>query len=202
MMKRFLLLGFLASAFCLFGQLDSNSVTVTASRDSTQTPDQVGISVRVTSPVNTSLDDVLAALAGSGITAANFSSLYGVPIFLNVVGSNQQPMPALEWDFRLIVPFSKLKDTLATLTSLQQSLAKKNSGLTVDFSVSGTSASSTPGCLLSDLIADGKVQAQKLASAAGLSVGSVLAMSQFVSTANGVTAPPCSLTIKFALLRY
>lgn len=202
MMKRFLLLGFLASTFCLFAQLDSNSVTVTASRDSTQAPDQARVSANVTSPLNTSLDDVVAALAGSGITAANFSSLYGVPLFLTVAGSTQVTSPGIQWNFQLIVPFSKLKDTLATLTSLQQSLAKKNSGLTMAFSVSGASASSTPGCVLADLIADGKAQAQKLASAAGLSVGSVLAMSQFVSTANGVTAPPCSLTIKFALLRY
>ena len=75
MLKRTLSLCFVMSASLLFGQLDSNSVTVTASRSTNVQPDQVLFAVYVTSRLSTSLDDVLAALKTSGITIANFSGV-------------------------------------------------------------------------------------------------------------------------------
>ena len=61
-----------------FGQLDSNSITVTASRNASLQPDQAVFAVSVQSGISASLDDVLAALQGSGITAANLSSVSSV----------------------------------------------------------------------------------------------------------------------------
>jgi hypothetical protein len=221
---------FAMSASLLFGQLESNSVTVTASRSANVQPDQVLLAVYVNSGINASLDDVLAVLKTSGITITNFSGVSTNSTFgLIPVGGVPLPQPTpptLQWAFGLPVPFSKMKDTLAALTSLQQSIIHANSGFTLSFTVQGAQVS--PGlqqqsqtCSISDLIAEASAQAHKLASAAGLSLGSILAMSSvasnpvennFVPAANFgngtfvsaiLTTPPgCVLTVKFALTRF
>ena len=209
------------SASLAFGQIDSNAVTVTASRNANLQPDQVLFGVGVTSGFNVSLDDVVAALAGSGITVANFSSVssqQGIPAFNP--GSVVTPPPLmLQWTFALPASLSKLKDTAATLTTVQQNIAKKNAGLTMSFSVQGTQVSQqlqqSQPCVVADLIADARVQAQKLADAAGLALGQILGLSSPVSSIAGsnnsslssfligVPFPPsiCAVTVKFALIR-
>jgi hypothetical protein len=223
MVKRLSFFLLILSVPAAFAQLDSNSVTVSATRSMAQQPDQVLFAVNVQSGLNTGLDDVVAALQGSGITAANFS---GVSMGPNVifVGVGPQPVPpimapAMQWIFSLPAPLAKIKDTIATLTVLQQSIAKQNTGLTLSFSVQGTQVSAQSQqsfvCPIPDLLADATTQAQKLASAAGLNLGGVLAMSNGTSvpsvsaSVTGVLsfAPPvlpsiCSMTVKFALLRY
>jgi hypothetical protein len=127
----------------------------------------------------------------------------------------------LQWVFALPVPLAKIKDTIAMLTALQQSIAKQNNGLMLSFNVQGTQVSAQSQqshvCPTSDLLADATTQAQKLAAAAGLSLGAVLAMASgtsvsgnagsAVSIASVLLGPPvlpsvCSMTVKFALLRY
>src|SRR5437588_6507809 len=118
---------FLAVASLISAQTDSNSVTVTASRTTTFQADQALFGITVTSGLNTSLDDVLGALQGIGITIANFSGLYN-PQFYSPVSSSDPnlPPPMLQWSFGIVAPLSKIKDTIGSLTSLQQNLAKKN----------------------------------------------------------------------------
>src|SRR5260370_6736842 len=98
MRKSFLILAFLAFASLISAQTDSNSVTVTASRTTTTTVqiDQALFGITVASDLNTSLDDVLAALQGSGITIANFSGLYNynTPV-INPFSPSDQPPPTL-----------------------------------------------------------------------------------------------------------
>jgi hypothetical protein len=181
--------------------------------------------VSVQSGLNTSLDDVVAALQGSGITAANFVGLSLSPSLLYVgmpVIPSTIVAPPMQWVFSLPAPLTKIKDTIAMLTALQQSIAKQNTGLMLSFNVQGTQVSTQAQqshvCPTSDLLADATTQAQKLASAAGLSLGSVLAMAGGTSVSGSVGtsvsiaavlsfAPPvlpsvCSMTVKFALLRY
>jgi uncharacterized protein YggE len=216
MSKPIAVIVFLLSAFMAFGQLDSNSVTVSASHYANLQADQIVFAVSVDSGLNLSLDDVVAALAGTGITASNLSS----------IGPAQQqypppPDPAVEWVFALTAPVSKVKDTAALLSNLQQSIAKKNNGLTVSFRIQGTQVSQelaqSQPCVVPDLIADARSQAQKLADAADVYVGNVLALSGSTSTVNGSTnnilpgtyvqavAPSpyssCYVTVKFTLLR-
>jgi hypothetical protein len=215
---------FLASALMLpfslaFGQLDSNSVTVTASRN-TASPqaDQAVFGVQVNSGLDTSLDDVLAALQGTGITIANFVGLNTAAFAIVNPGGVPMPAQVLSWTFRFAVPFAKMKDTITMLNTLQQSLPKKNAGLSLSFSVQGTQSSGQPtqACSVPDLLSDARTQAQQLASAAGLSVGTILAMTSPIGatglgysqilTLGSVTAAPlpavCTLTVKFALLRF
>ncbi|HYL37204.1 MAG TPA: hypothetical protein VEV17_14905 [Bryobacteraceae bacterium] len=210
MSKRGLIAGFLLSASLVFGQLDSNSLTVTASRNTNLQPDQVVYSVMVESGINTSLDDVIAALQGSGITAANFSGIdtaFGI-----ILTGTPSPQPTIDWMFTLAGPLSKIKDTISTLNNVQQSIAKQNKGLKMSFSVQGTQVSpqlaQSQPCVMADLLADARAQAQNLASAAGFTVDTILAMSSVTSTMQGIrlaallAVPPCTVTVKFALLRF
>ena len=225
MVKRLPIFLLISSIPAAFGQLDSNSVTVTATRSLTQQPDQVLFGVTVESGLNTGLDDVVAALQGSGITLGNFVGVSTAPAGFVLTGGPLLPttvMPMLQWTFALPVPLPKIKDTLASLSALQKGIAQQNKGLTLSFNVQGNQVSApSQACPIPDLLADAHAQAQKLAAAAGLSLGTVLAMSSVTSVPSSIasvapviqgsisfsaTAPVfpsvCSMTVKFALLRY
>ena len=220
MLKRTLIFSFVMSASLAFGQGDSNTVTVTASQSVNLQPDQVVFGVYVTTSINASLDDVLAALKGSGITIANLSGIgNGSGIPLGILPGNPQPTPTIQWSFVLGVPFAQMKATVTALTSLQQSIMQANSGFTLSFSVQGTQVSASlqqsQVCSIPGLIADATTQASKLASAARLNLGSIAAMSSAGSnsgiafeTISGafssqLTVPQsCALTVKFAVTRF
>jgi uncharacterized protein YggE len=215
MSKRALFLTVL-SASLAFAQLDSNSITVTASRNSALQADQAVFVVTVQSDTNASLDDIVAALQGSGITAANLTSASTPQLIFTGnpgVGSILAPLAAsIQWSFSLPVALSKTKDTVASLTTLQQNITQKNKSLKLSFSIQGTQVSSqavqSQTCSVSDLLSDARTQAQKLASAAGVTLGTILAMSS--PTSNVVVPPapyvasaaPCALTVKFAVTRF
>lgn len=192
----------------VLAQTPTNSVTVTASRPGTVQPDQVVFSVTVDGPLTMTLDQAVAALQGAGITAANFSSVGTTQVY-----SQQQPQILLEWRFTLVADLSNLKSTAATLTTIQQNVAKQKNGMSVGFSVQGTQvspkAAQAQQCSLADLLTDARAQAVKLASAANLTVGPVLAIlggtATTASSLGGnaftlpVTQPVCTLTVRFAL---
>jgi uncharacterized protein YggE len=192
-----------------FGQLDSNSITVSASNNATLQPDQAIFAVTVQSGISTGLDDVLTALQGSGITAANFSGVTTQGQFATTtLPGGLAPQPSLFWTFNLPVPITNTKATVASLTTLQQTLAMQNNGLTLSFSIVGTQVSQqlaqSQTCSLSALLTAATTQAQSLAAAGGLTLGSILAMSS--STSNGVispyaTQPSCAITVKFNVTR-
>jgi hypothetical protein len=174
MMHRVFLL--LASSRLVFGQPDASSITVTATRTIYAQPDQVLFAVYVVSNADAALDSVVAALAGLGITAANLSSVSGSgrAVQDGVPGVNLGS--PLQWIFTLPAPLAKLKDTIASLATLQQTISQKNAGLSMTFSVQGTQASPQP-CSTPDLISDARAQAQQLANAAGVTVGPVIGIS-------------------------
>ena len=194
--------------FLAFAQTTPNSVTVTASRNPTVSPDQALVSASVNTPTTASLDDAVAALQGAGITSANFSSLSTVQTFVG-----QKTITQLQWSFALTPDLTALKTTLATLTGIQQAVAAKNNGTSVTFSVQGTQVSQKAAqaqpCSLADIMSDARAQAAKLAGAANMTVGSVLAVSGATVSAatsiggnafaQGAATPVCSLTVKFAL---
>jgi len=206
-----------------FGQLDSNSITVTASNNATLQPDQAVFSVSVTSPLTTGLDDVLMALAGAGITAANFSGVttqYS-PTLTFVGTSTSVPAPMLVWLFSVTSPLTNTKATVASLTTLQQNILKANNGLALSFSIAGTQVSEqlaqSQTCSLPSLITAATTQAQSLAAAAGVNLGAILALASsissvvtnsqtvaagaYISTVLNSTPPPCAITVKFNATR-
>ena len=221
MLKRTLAALALALVPPAFAQLDSNTITVTASRTSTLQPDQVLFGIFVNTPFSGTMTDALNAVQSLGITAANFASVntqQGVALT-----PNQAALPGLQWAFGLPVAFSQMTDTINSLTKLQQTLAQNNNGTTLSFQVEGTQVSpqlqQSQSCSATDLMSDARAQAAKLAAAASVNLGGVIAVSG--STTNNANAPLfagpiaaglyfgssapgvslCSMTVKFAILR-
>ena len=190
----------------LFGQISNNTVTVTASQASAVAPDLVVFSVAVGSGFDKSLNDVVAAVSGLGLSAANLVGV-GVqqqPLAVDpppgvggaVPGLVVLPLP-LQWQFQLIVPFAKMKDTTAALAALQQSFGQNNSGLSLTYQVSGTQFSAqSPDCNLANLVGQARTMAQQITTAAGITPGAIVGLTASTS-AN--TPAVCSLTVRFAL---
>jgi uncharacterized protein YggE len=204
-MSKSVLVLFLVS-FCplAFGQLDSNSITVSVYNNANLQPDQAIFAVVVQSSLYTGLDDVLTALQSSGITAANFSSVNTTQEYVN--GSTT--VLVLQWTFNLAVPLTNTKATISSLTTLQQNIAMQNNGLVLSFSIAGTQISQqlaqSQTCSLSGLVASATTQAQSLAMAGGLTLGSITALSSSISNfvSNPYSTPaPCSITVTFSLAR-
>lgn len=202
-----------------FAQLDSNSITVSASNSVTLQPDQAVFSISVTTPLTTGLDDVLAALAGSGITVSTFSGVTTQTSYSST--GLQLPTTTLIWQFNLTSPLTNTTATVASLTTLQQNIAKAGNGLTLSFSIVGTAVSQqlaqSQTCSLSSLVTSATTQAQALAAAPGLQLGAILALSSstsnttsssqlvesgaFISTILNSVPPPCAITVKFNVTR-
>jgi hypothetical protein len=202
----------------VFGQLESNTLAITANRSVTLQPNDVTFTVLVGSSGSTDLDQVVAAVSALGISSANLTSVSGgiVP-------------PSVQWNFTLAVPIAKLATTIGSLTQLQQNITQNNSGLTLTFTVQGTQASQlsqklqqSQPCSSADLIADATAQGQKLTAAAGLTLGPIIRLSNAPSTqptlfaatfaVGGFIVPSilfesvpqsatCSLVVKFQLLQ-
>jgi uncharacterized protein YggE len=196
-------------SFCAlaFGQSVTNSITVSASNSANLQPDQAIFAVSVESGANTGLDDVLTALQGSGITAANFSGISTAQQTLTCVGTPSTSL-MLSWTFSLPVAIANIKATVASLTTLQQNIGKQNNGLSLSFSLAGTQISQqlaqSQTCSLPALITSATTQAQNLAAVGGLTLGSIQAISS--STSNFVaslyaTAPTCAITVTFNVSR-
>lgn len=200
-----------ASAFSpsVFGQAPQPSVTVTVSRPSSVPPDQMSVYIYVTSPATATLSDVLSAVQGSGLTAANLIGVSSVPASSDAspstttsTTSTSYTIGSLSWNFYLTVPMVNFKSAIGTLSAVQASLAKLNNGLSIDVEVAGASASTqalqAQSCPLSDLVSDARAQAQKIASASNMSAGAIIGMQS--SLTNGLPSNgACSLTVKFAL---
>ena len=214
----------LLSCFVLFGELDSNTITIRSSRFVTVPPDQVVFNVTVNAPQTAGLDDVLAALRGSGVTAADLTNISSER---EVIEAGAPFVPTLIWMFSTPAPFAKVGARLGALKTLQQTLSS-GWGLTYNAYGLQTSAESVASqqCSIPDLLADARRQAATLANAAGLTAGAILALSDgtavrgdagwyptsyFASfpsirfgTFSAYVSPfvDCSLVAKFQLLRY
>ena len=183
------------------GQLTPNSVTVTASRNTTPQPDSARFHIQISAAADVTREDVLAVAAAAGLTAANFT---GVSSYYNAPNAQ-----GVTWNFSMTAPLTNLNSTMGLLIALQNSLAKDKK-YSLFFSISGSEVSpQSQGCVTTDLIADARAQASKLASAAGLSLGGVQALSGGVTGAaaaslgiggvGSVSSPVCSITVKFSL---
>src|SRR5215212_4341605 len=95
-----------------FGQLETNTLTITASRNVSVVPDEVVYHVSLIAAVSATLSDVVGQVAGTGITATNFS----------YVTSMVNPEASVWWAFQLVTPFSNMKDTVAGLSRLKEKL--------------------------------------------------------------------------------
>ena len=199
-----------------FAQADGNSISYTASQTVSVAPDRMEFSIRVFTPLDTSLDRVLAVLPIEGIDA---SHLVGVD--RAYYGSSS--LEGLGWTFDLVVPISKSQGIVSALSAGQQSLKNDKSSLSIFFNGSGarsaTDLQDYLSCPSGDLLAEARTRAQTLAALAGGTVGKILALSDGSGVGSsgvffsvgipglGFAASPtfetsCRLTVKFELLRY
>jgi uncharacterized protein YggE len=169
-----------------FSQIDTDTFTVTASRLVNPQPDQIVFSIDVQSGLDSRLDQILSALASSDVTSANFSS-----VFFRLPGR-------LGWEFKLPTALSRMRETIAALSALQQTLMKGHDGLSLTFNVQGTQVSQelqAAVCSDAAMITDAQTQAQAMANAAGFSVGPILSISKVANfpsasiAIQGVAAP-------------
>jgi len=165
-MRYFILL--LAAAFAAFGQPDSNVLTVTASRQLNVQPDQVRLSVYVLTDPDQTLDNVLAFLQGTKIAATDLSNVGTV---VNSLSSQ------LQWIFTPTVSFSALNATASALGGLQANGPIALLAFYVNAAASPQASASQP-CPYPTLINDAQAQAQKLAAAAGVTVGPIASLAQ------------------------
>ena len=211
MVKRLSTLVLCACLRIASGQIESNSVTVTAARTVNLQPDQASFTVTVNTPVSASPNDVIAALQGSGIGIANLVSV-GPSNVLRIGDFTPAPfMATLDWNFSVTVPFTTMKTAFATLAAVANSVKQNNKDFTGRFAFSGAGVSQAAldaarQTVLPDLIADAKNRAKQLTDAAGLGLGAILSISE-LSTApllTSSTTPGSTITlaVKFALLRF
>jgi hypothetical protein len=159
-----------------FGQTEPRTITINAFRSANPQPDVVLFYLNVVAGPALTPDDITSLLAGVGITGATLTGGYtnalnGPP------GAMQQ---VVQWSFTLSVPFSTIRQAVSALNAAQQSLAGKSSVVSFDYSTSGTQVSpqadQAATCSQADLWTDAKAQAQKVAAAAGASLGGVVSM--------------------------
>jgi hypothetical protein len=170
-LRRFLLYSLFFPALAL-SQISNNAVTVTAAQNAASSPDQIVFAVTVSAGTDKGLTDILNAVSALGITAADLVSVG------NTIPPNFTPpypqFPGLAWSFQLTVPFSKMKDTTAALTSAVTTIGNNNSGLTLSFSVAGTQpAAQSSSCNFGSLVGNARTQAQQIGSGGGVIGGIV-----------------------------
>ena len=212
-----LALALLSASALAFGQLDSDTLSVTVARQLHSLPDQAVIPVTIGSRPTTTLDQVVSAAASVGITATNFAGL-------SVESANSQRPGSLDWTFALVTPLASINSAYASLAALRSMIGRNDSGLTLSVAspFSQTSPQAQPACPYGDLVTDARAQAQKIAAAGGFSVGGILTMTNVTGSAGAAIPvviagvftsasflttlrapqPPCSLIVKFQLLRY
>lgn len=204
-------------------QLDSNSITVTASRRIYPALDEVQAYIRVYSPPDVTLEQVTEALRGAGAGPVTFGTVQTNRGFVIPIGAFEG---STMWTFIATSPLSGLKEWLGRLDSAKAAIARSGSRLSMSYDVSGPQSSAKArlavACSQSDLIADARSQAQAMAAAAGVGLGPVLAVADSGSAATAVafigasgasgtflfgiapTVTPitCAATVKFGFSRY
>jgi cytoskeletal protein RodZ len=154
----------------------ADSITITATTPpSTSAPNRLAVTLTVSADAGTSMDAILAAAAGTGVSAGD---LLGVnqPFSGRVcvgTGSITTPCNPIEWTFRFSAPLAKWKDTIAALAAARSA---KHPGITVDYGVSAD-APAPPECATPTLLSRAQRRAQDLAAAAGVGVGALVAVS-------------------------
>lgn len=154
------------------------SITVTASRPVSVQPDEISVSLSLTSSVNSGLDDITTALQQGGISGATFTGVNTVTLY---EGPPATTKSQLHWSFTVTTSLAKIKDTFTTLVAAQQALAKATPPINLSFSGGGTAVSpqlaQSLTCPDSDLFNSAQTRAQQVAAAAGVSAGRVLNIS-------------------------
>ncbi len=155
-MRKLVILAALCS-ICAFAQAALDGITTSASKTITLLPDSAMFIVDVTSAAGTTVDQAVAWIRDTGITAANLVGA-GTTQDYQLVPPGAPPSLRMIHEFQITVPYARVGEMLSLSASddaLQ--LARQR--------------------ILPDLIAELKRRADTLAGAAGLQVGSIQSIS-------------------------
>jgi hypothetical protein len=184
------LLWLLAAAPLAFAQLDNDTITVTATRQANVAPDQAVVAVTVNAPATVALDDILALLGSAGITVSDLSGIGSTTGILVPAGN---PV-STQWFFTKAIGLTRLNAVLAALGSAAQAGTAKMPPIAISYYVQSSATSDAQRaaypCVLPSLLSDAQRQAQNIASAAGVRVGSIVAMADSGGLLQGVIGIP------------
>jgi hypothetical protein len=166
------------------GNPGPHTISITASRTGSSLPDQILITVSVTSGITFGLDDITRVITQAGVSGASFSNINTGYTY----DSKGNASPFLQWSFTLTTPLATLRNTIGQLLSAEAALSQQKLGIGLSFTTGALQISqqSQPTCSQAALVADATVQAQALASAAGVSMGPVTAISSPGATVGDV----------------
>lgn len=207
-MSKMVLAGLLSLApavmFAQLAQLESNTLTITATQQVNTQPDQAVFDVYVSANLTQGLNDILAALPGTGISAANIA---GISTLYN---------GTVQWWFEVPVPLANVQTFVGALATGQQTFVASNNGMTLAVYPGGLQVSpallASQTCPIASLVSSARAQARTIANAAGFSVGPILSLDTSSSTTNslsfllgnpwvvnGEASPNCSVAVTFQM---
>lgn len=188
----------LAGALHAQPAIESKSITLTVTKSVALPTADIQITVNILGGLDTTLDQVLAAVKDVGLTGQDLVGLGTMPM---------GPRPdqfRLNYGFRLVVPFSRMKQTLDALDRLRRTI---DTNLELQYYAASVAAS--PAAfdqarqrVLSELIQEAQTKAQALADAARLKLGPITGILD-ATASGGYAAPPglqayFTLTVRFS----
>lgn len=169
------ILWLLAVAGAVFGQSDSNTITITASRTVPAQPNSATVQVQVALPQASTLDNALAITKAAGFAASDFTGLSGPSYVYNPFPGNFQP--PVYWTLSKTVSAADVPAILSSLDSARKAMLQNQSGTDLLYSVSNA-IPQAPDCVYPALIGDAQAQAAKVAEAAGRKAGGIISLAQ------------------------
>lgn len=183
----------LAAVFLLlsmgsFAQVGGDGITTSASRTVTLAPDSAVFTVDVTLAAGTTVDQVVAVLKDTGITAAN---LVGAATTQdNVTFTPPAPVLRMLYEFQITVPYTRVKDITDKLTNAAKAATAAGGSLSQSMylTASDQALQDARQKVMPDLIAEVRRRAEFLAGTSGLNLGALQSLSDS-SYALGVVVP-------------
>jgi hypothetical protein len=179
----------IVTAGLMFAQLDSDTITITATGQTpVLQPAELNVSLGVYAVRELGLEDVLKALAGVAVSERNLIGVSESRFIGVCIPSGNNCSPTKSWNFAFTTPLTKLNETMRALASID---AARQPGISIYYSFSSDAAAAATDCAYPTLISQAQRQAQNIAAAAGVRVGGIVAMSDGTggSQAGGFAVP-------------
>jgi uncharacterized protein YggE len=186
-MSRAISLVFWAMAAIVPTLAQTDSIAVSALKTVELTPDEITFNLGIGTDPEVSLDQVLAAMQTLSLAATD---LVGI--------GSQQLGPSVSqtriiYQFAFTIPFAKFKETNDKITTVRRSLAGAVPAmdvLSLSIVINPTDAARDQAfqTALPDLIADARRRADRLAKAAGLTVGGITGLNEILAPTTGISS--------------
>lgn len=178
----FLSLALLALSVPVSGQ--NNAITVTVSRNVDLSPDAIFFALAIVTDPDITLDQVLEAAQGLGLTAQSLTSV-------NLQQYGPSPgQTRLAYAFTLSVAYSKFKDTNDKLATVRRTMAAATPPMdlqvyAISISPSDAGRDQARQGLLGPLFGDARTRADQLAKAAGVELSGVVGVTEAWASPTG-----------------